>query len=314
MKTSFQHIDQVRSPQPLPKRGKTLHALRRHALRTVSAYVLLTAVAILMATPFIWMLLSSVKPNEELFAYPPVWIPTQITFQHYVDAFASSAFTRYFLNSFYVSAVTTAANLFFCSLAGYAFARLEFPGKNVIFFALLGTMMIPIYVTIIPLFIIVKSIPLAGGNNWLGQGGTGWIDTYAGLMFPYFMNVFGVFLMRQFFATIPTELNDAARIDGASEFAIYRRIYIPLSKPVMATLGIFSFTSVWDDFLWPLIITNSQTMRTVQLGLQVFQTEFTVRWGPLMAATLVVTLPVLLVFILGQKYFIEGFTTTGIKG
>lgn len=280
----------------------------------VATYALLVAIAVVMAGPFLWMLSSAFKPNEELFAYPPVWIPTKPTLEHFVNAFRYTQFDRYFLNSALVSTTATILNLFLCSLAGYAFAHLDFPGKSILFFAILGTMMIPVYVTLIPLFILVKMFPLVGGNNILGQGGTGLIDTYGGLLLPHIILVFGVFLTRQFFSSIPRELGDAARVDGAGEFDIYLRIYLPLSRPVMGTLAIFVFTSVWDDFLWPLVVTNSDRMRTVQLGLQVFQSQFRVEWGPLMAATLVVTLPVLLVFLLNQRHFVRGIVATGLKG
>lgn len=295
-------------------RGMQIRELGAEALKKVLLYAGLAAVGVVMAGPFLWMLLSSFKPDLELFAYPPVWWPKHFMLDHYRYAFLNVSFGRYFLNSFLVAAIATAANVFFTSLAGYAFARLEFFGKNAIFFLLLGTMMIPSQVTLIPVFIIAKRFPLTGGNNILGAGGTGLIDSYGGLLFPYLIMVFGVFLVRQFFMSIPRDLDDAARIDGASEFGIYWRICLPLSRPVLATLAIFVFTNVWDDFLWPLVITNSEKMRTVQLGLQIFQSQFLVNWGPLMAATVVVTLPVLMVFMLGQKYFIRGIATTGLKG
>lgn len=287
---------------------------KRQTLLNGLIYLLLIVVSIIMAAPFIWMFLSSIKPNHELFAYPPVWFPTTVTFEHYVNAFRYTEFSRYFLNSFIVTGVTVVSNLFLCSLAGYAFARMDFYGKNAVFFALLGTMMIPIHVRLIPLFISIRMFPLAGGNNLFGQGGIGLIDTYLGLMLPHLVNIFGVFLMRQFFQSIPQELSDAAKIDGASEFGTYLRIFLPLSKPALTTLAIFVFSGSWDDFLWPLVVTSSRQMRTVQLGLQVFQSQFTVDWGPLMAATLVVTLPVLIVFLFGQKYFVQGIATTGLKG
>lgn len=282
--------------------------------KNIGVYVLLIVVALVMAAPFLWMLISSFKPDRELFAYPPVWLPTHVTFEHYVRAFEAAAFPRYFGNSFMVAGLSTAANLFFCSLAGYAFARLHFWRKELLFFVLLGTMMIPVHATLVPTFILAKSFPLMGGNDWLGVGGRGLMNTYPGLMLPHLMNVFGVFLLRQFFLSLPEELFDAARIDGANEFSIYRRICLPLSRPVMATLAIFSFTGAWDDFIWPLVITTQDKMRTVQLGLQAFQTQFTVDWGPLMAATLVVTAPVLLIFIFGQRHFVQGVATTGLKG
>lgn len=287
---------------------------KRKVFGQVLIYAILIVVSVIMAAPFIWMLLSSIKPNHELFAYPPIWLPTTITFEHYINAFRYTDFAIYFVNSFIVTGATVVSNLFFCSLAGYAFARMDFFGKNAIFMALLGTMMIPIHVRLVPLFISVRMFPLVGGNNIFGQGGTGLIDTHFGLMLPHLINIFGVFLMRQFFQSIPQELTDAAKIDGASEFGTYYRIFLPLSKPALATLAIYVFSSAWDDFLWPLVITSSRHMRTVQLGLQIFQSQFLVDWGPLMAATLVVTLPVITIFILGQKYFVQGIATTGLKG
>lgn len=286
----------------------------RKILGQTAVYLLLIAVAFLMSVPFIWMLISSIKPNQELFAHPPIWLPSKVTFVHYINAFRYTDFARYFLNSFVVTATTVASNLFLCSLAGYAFARMDFYGKNVIFVALLATMMIPMHVRLVPLFISIRMFPLAGGNNTIGQGGTGLINTYLGLMLPHLINIFGVFLMRQFFKSVPQELADAAKIDGASEFGTYWRIYLPLSKPALTTLAIYVFSGTWDEFLWPLVVTSTRDMRTVQLGLQVFQSQFTVDWGPLMAATLAVTFPVIVVFLLGQKYFIQGIATTGIKG
>ncbi|HOK71074.1 MAG TPA: carbohydrate ABC transporter permease [Bacillota bacterium] len=282
--------------------------------RVILSYAVLCLVAVVMAGPFVWMVFSSVKPNEDLFAHPPVWFPQRVTGEHFRAAFAHTNLPRYFLNSLIVAGVATVTNVLFGSLAGFAFARLEFPGRDVIFFAILGTMMVPIHVTVVPLFILAKRFPLAGGNNILGVGGTGLIDTYGGLLFPYLITAFGVFMTRQFFASLPRELDDAARIDGCSDFGIFAKICLPLSRPVIATLSIFTFTNVWDDFLWPLVIINRDEMRTVQLGLQVFQSQFSVDWGPLMAATLMVTVPVLIVFILGQDYFVEGIATTGMKG
>lgn len=283
-------------------------------VRLLCIYAVLLVVAIVMCAPFIWMFMSSVKPNEDIFAYPPSWFPSRITFQHYEKALLHSAFARYFFNSLVVAGTAAILNLFFCSLAGYAFAKLDFFGRDAIFMLLLGTMMIPVHVTLVPLFIITKRVPFCGGNNALGLGGTGLINTYGGLILPYLLSVFGVFMTRQFFSTVPDELRESARMDGAGEFAIYLRIMLPLIKPVLAALAIFVFTTAWDDFLWPLVITNSDFMRTVQLGLQIFHSQHTADWGPLMAATVVVTLPVLIVFMSGQRYFIDSIATTGLKG
>lgn len=182
-----------------------------------------------------------------------------------------------------------------------------------LFYALIATMMIPFHVTLIPVFIMAKRFPLAGGNNILGTGGIGLLDSYPGLTLIHLMNAFGVFLMRQFFFSIPNDLLDSARIDGASEFGVYWRVVIPLAKPALGTLAIFTFTGVWDDFLWPLVITTSEDMRTVQLGLQVFQSQYSIQWGPLMAATFAVTPPLILVFLMGQRHFVEGIAASGMK-
>ncbi len=281
--------------------------------RKILIYTLLVCLAVLMGTPLAWMVLSSVKPNSDLFSYPPVWLPSRITLEHYQHAFRAAPFARYFANSTLISTATVIVNCLFCSLAGYAFAKYEFRGRDLLFYALISTMMIPFHVILIPVFIIAKRFPLAGGNNIFGAGGIGLLDSYPGLMLIHLMNAFGVFLMRQFFFSIPDDLLDSARIDGASEFGIYWKIVMPLAKPALGTLAIFTFTGVWDDFLWPLVVITSEDMRTVQLGLQVFQSQYSIQWGPLMAATFAVTLPLILVFVMGQRHFVEGIATSGMK-
>jgi multiple sugar transport system permease protein len=266
-----------------------------------------------MGLPFFWMVISSVKPNSELFSWPPSFIPETLTAQHYLSAVRISHFGTYFKNSLIVAGVSVIINVFFCSLAGYAFARLDFKYKNVLFLCLLSTMMIPLQVTLIPSFLITKNFPLAGGNTLWGQGGTGFLNTYFGLMIPHIMSVFGVFIMRQFYLQFPRELSEAARIDGATEFAIFLRIFIPIGKPALSALAIFTFTQAWDDFLWPLIITNDSSKRTLQLGLEVFKSRYSADWGPLMAATTLTLLPVILLFISMQKYFTDTALTSGIK-
>jgi carbohydrate ABC transporter membrane protein 2, CUT1 family (TC 3.A.1.1.-) len=173
--------------------------------------------------------------------------------------------------------------------------------------------MIPVQVTLIPTFLMVKSFPLAGGNNIFGQGGTGLLNTYAGLVVPHIMSVFGVFIMRQFYMQFPRELSEAARIDGAREISIFTRIFLPLGKPAMSALAIFTFTQAWDDFLWPLVVTSDRNMRTLQLGLEVFKNRYTADWGPLMAATTVSILPVILIFVVFQRYFTDTALSSGIK-
>lgn len=284
------------------------------ALKSAALVLFLALLAFLMSLPFLWMILSSFKPNSELFAYPPVWIPTTWTLEHYVSAFRTAPFGRYFFNSAVTGVGSTAINIFFTSLAGFAFAKYDFRYKNVAFFTLIATMMVPFHVILIPLFIIAKNFPLVGGNSIFGTDGTGLLNTYPGLVLPHLVPAFGVFLTRQFFLGLPDDLIDAARIDGASEFRIYWSIALPTAKPALATLAIFSFTTIWDDFLWPLVVTTSNDMRTVQLGLQVFQSQFSVDWGPLMAATVAVTAPLILLFIAFQKHFVRGVISSGVKG
>ncbi|HRR44768.1 MAG TPA: carbohydrate ABC transporter permease [Mesotoga sp.] len=274
---------------------------------------LLLIAAVVMGSPFFWMAISSLKPNAELFTWPPTFIPHHLTLDHYTTALTTRGFERYFLNSAVVSLISMAFNLVFCSLAGYAFARLDFPLKNFLFLLLLSTMMIPVQVTLIPTFLMAKSFPLAGGNNIFGQGGTGLLNTYAGLVVPHIMSVFGVFIMRQFYMQFPRELSEAARIDGAREISIFTRIFLPLGKPAMSALAIFTFTQAWDDFLWPLVVTSDRNMRTLQLGLEVFKNRYTADWGPLMAATTVSILPVILIFVVFQRYFTDTALSSGIK-
>jgi multiple sugar transport system permease protein len=275
--------------------------------------IILIIVAVIMGAPFFWMASSSLKPNSELFAWPPSLVPDNPTLQHYSDALSTLGFSRYFINSAIVSGLSVVINLFFCSLAGYAFARLSFPYKTVIFLILLSTMMVPIQVTLIPTFLIAKSFPLVGGNNIFGAGGTGLLNTYPGLLIPHIMNAFGVFIMRQFYLQFPKELSEAARIDGAGEIRIFTKIFLPLGKPAMAALAIFTFTQSWDDFLWPLVITSDNKMRTMQLGLEVFKSRYTTNWGPLMAATTLSVIPVVIIFLLFQRYFTDTALTSGIK-
>jgi len=198
-------------------------------------------------------------------------------------------------------------------MAGYAFGRLKFRGCNILFVLVLITMMIPFQMLLVPLFVMLRHWPLAGGNDLLGAGGKGLIDSLPGLILPNLVTPFGIFLMRQFTLSLPSELADAARIDGAGEFQIFYKIMLPLTKPALVTLGIFAFQEAWNDFTWPLIISTSANSRTLQLGLQVFRDQDLTDWGPLMAGTAITVLPLLLIFIFGQRYFVEGVALTGTK-
>ena len=281
--------------------------------REILFYTVLTVFAVVMALPFYWMLVTSLKPNADLFREPIEWIPVRVTLEHYAKAFTLVPFGRYFLNSFTMAAMGVAANLFLGSLAGYAFARMRFPGRDALFRLKLASLVVPGIITMIPTFILLRSFPLAGGNDLFGHGGHGLLNTYWAVVLPGAAGAFAVFFMRQFFRTLPDDLVDAARVDGASEFRIFWQIYLPLCKPALATLGIFTFQAGWNLFLWPLIVFNDPNMATVQMGLQAFSFNHQTDYGPLMAASVVVSLPVLIVFVLAQRYFTQSIAFTGTK-
>ena len=266
---------------------------------TVALHLLLYAMAFMTVAPFLWMLLASFKDLGEILQYPPTWIPQRIILDNFVNAFQAAPFGRFYFNSLFVASAVTLGQLFTCSLAAYAFARLQFPGRDVLFYIFLGTMMVPGQVTMIPGFMVL---------HWLG-----WIDTYAALIVPGLASAFGTFLLRQFFLTIPRDLEDAAAIDGCSRFGVLWRIILPLSRPALATLAIFTFMGVFNDFLWALIVVSSEDLKTVQLGLAIFRDRYQTDWGQLMAASVTATLPILLVFFFAQKYFIRGITLSGLK-
>jgi multiple sugar transport system permease protein len=307
----------------LPERDVTDFTQKRKGLELFRAslallkwgglYLLLILLAALFVFPFIWSFLTSVKPEAEVFAQgltlPSVW-----RFDNYIRAVQSYNLVRYLVNSVYVSLVVAVAHLALASTAGYAFSRLQFPGRDLLFVAVVATLMVPSQATLVPLFILVKNWPLMGGNNLWGQGGFGMLDSYWALTVPLFATAYGTFLLRQFFLTLPADLEDAARIDGSSEFGIYWRIVLPLSGPALATLAIFSFQNMFNDFVWPLVTTRSDVMKTIQVGLAQFRREGTTDWTLLMAGTMIATIPILLVFMLGQRYFTQGIALTGIKG
>lgn len=202
----------------------------------------------------------------------------------------------------------------FCALAGYALARMQFKGKNIIFALVVGLLMVPAQSQIVPVFLIVQRIPFAGGNDWLGNGGTGLLNTYWGMILPTAATPFGIFMMRQFFSRIPIEYEESARLDGAKTFTIFWRILLPLARPAMAVLGVLSFQSAWNDFIWPLILTSQREMATLQIGLQLLQSGPDARWNVVMAMATLITLPVIIVFLFAQRYVIDGAVTSGVKG
>lgn len=277
-------------------------------------HALLIACALVMVAPFLWMVSTSLKPNDQIFVFPPQWVPRVWLFGNYPRAMAAAPFGLYFRNSAIYAIGTLVCQLTLCSMAGYAFAWLPFPGRQAIFIAILATMMVPGQMLLIPLFTMLKHVPLAAGNDLLGNGGNGWLNSFAGLIVPNAVTAFGIFMMRQFFLTLPGELADAARIDGASEAQIFARIMLPLTRPALATLGILTFQNAWNDFLWPLIVTDTESTRTLQLGLQVFQDQNNTDWALLMAAITLASLPVIAVFLAGQRQLVRGIALTGLKG
>ncbi|HEY64283.1 MAG TPA: carbohydrate ABC transporter permease [Caldilineae bacterium] len=286
--------------QAVLRRVVNLQRVIRFSVVLMLHIVVITG-AVFYAFPFYWLITTSVKPNAQLFLWPPALIPNPIEFGHYVDALQAVPLLRYFGNTFYLTVLNVVGALLSCSLVAYAFARYDVPGSRVLFALLLATMMLPGHVTMIPLFITFRKL--------------GWVDTLKPLWVPaFFGNAFFIFLLRQFFKTIPAELFDAARIDGCSEFGQYWRIMLPLSKPALTTLAIFQFQWTWNDFLGPLIYISSQSKKTIALGLQDFYKTHTVEWQQLMAASTLMVLPVMLVFFLLQRYFIEGIALTGLKG
>ncbi len=262
-------------------------------------YAALIVVFIIAVVPFVWMISTSFKHGGGIFSLPPQWIPKDPTLEWYVQLFKSVKFSLHFTNSLIVAATTTFLNLFFCSLAGYAFAKLRFAGRKRIFTVLMTTLMIPGQITMIPVFLFLKYLGL--------------LNSYWGLILPSSVGIFGIFLIRQFMLTIPDDLIEASRIDGCSEFRIYWNIVLPLCKPVLATLGIFTFMGSWNDFLWPLIVMVGEDRYTLPVALANLNGQYATKFGLLMAGAVVVVIPVIFIFILAQKYVIRGIATTGLK-
>ncbi len=298
------------------RRASALRRMRRgHAPGEgrVGSIIVLVLVTVLVMVPFAWVVSLSFTPQSEAFGSVSLF-PANPTFENYATAFFDADLARALLNSAVVGLVTVATNCILAVLAGYAFAMLPFPGNKALFYTLISTAAIPISVTLIPLFLMARGIPLVGGNDILGQGGSGLLDTLAGVILPYIVMPMNIFLARQVFTSAPLELGEAARMDGAGELRIFFSVYLPLAKPLIAVVAIFSFTGVWDDFLWPLVVTSSQEVQTVQLALARFLGSGNVQYGPLMAGTVIATVPVLIVFLFNQRSFISGLSDGGVKG
>ncbi len=265
-------------------------------------WLLLLAGSVLMLMPFLWMVSSSLKLETQVFAFPPKLIPNPARFMNYVDALIYKPFHIYLQNTMIIVVLNEIAILLSASYCAYGFARLRFPSRDFWFAVVLATMMLPSVVTMVPTFVIFSRLK--------------WLDTYLPLTFPYFFGgeAFNIFLLRQFFRSIPEELADAARIDGCSEHQIYWSLFLPLAKPALTTVAIFTFLNAWNDFMGPLLYLNSPEHFTVSLGLATFRSVLRTRWDLLMAATTAMTLPVVILFFAGQRYFIKGVVLTGLKG
>lgn len=280
-------------------RSRKRKHVRERFLMTITHLVLIIG-GISMIVPFLWMLSTSLKEPGAVFTFPPQWIPKPVMWENYVRAWKAVPFGRFYLNSIFVAVCVTFGQVFTSSLAAYAFARLHFPGRDKLFLCYLATMMIPSSVTMIPVFILLKTI--------------GWIDTYWALIVPGIFSAYGTFMLRQFFMGLPKDLEDAAKIDGCSLFGIYYRVILPLSLPALATLTTFTFMGSWNSFMWPLIVINSMEKKTLPVGLASFQGLYTTDWTLLMAGSIIVLLPVLIVFIFNQRFFVKGIQLGAVKG
>lgn len=278
--------------------SQTDHPLQGAA--TALKYLVLVGGAFVMVFPFVWMMIASLMTAGEIQLRPPVWLPAVPQFNNYTELVDSIPIARLYFNSLFTSGIIVFGVLLSSSLAGFAFAKYRFPGRELLFYLILATMMIPFFVTLIPVFFIVRQL--------------GWIDTYQGLVIPGLTSAYGIFLMRQFMITVPDEIIDAARIDGASELSIYWRIVLPLIKPALATLGTFVFIGSWNNFLWPLLVLNSRELMTLPLGINSLRSLYADNTNLLMAGTAVSVLPMLFLFIYLQRYFIQGIALTGLKG
>jgi multiple sugar transport system permease protein len=268
--------------------------------RQILLLVALTlAISFVMLLPLVWMLLTSFKPETDIVTFPPRLFPRQLTLQNYVDVWHRIPFARLYLNTILFAGGVTVISLLLDSMAAYALARLQFRGRGVVLALVLVMLMLPFQVTLIPLYDLLNSL--------------GWTDTLHGLIVPRATNAFGIFFLRQFFLSLPKDLEEAARVDGAGEFRIYRQIMIPLAVPALLTLGLFHFMYNWNDLLWPLIVNQDQAHQTLPSGLALFMGQHVVEYGVLMAASVMSLVPVVLFFLLIQRRFVEGVATTGIK-
>ncbi|MBY5336567.1 carbohydrate ABC transporter permease [Rhizobium leguminosarum] len=273
---------------------------RKVTVRSVAIYAIVIAVTLIMLMPFAWMLSASLKLSRDVFAFPIEWIPAEPQWQNYVDIWTKIPLALFIYNTSKLTIIVTLLQLLTSSFAAYAFAKLNFPYKNTLFLGYIATIAMPWQVYMVPQFLLMREFGL---NN-----------THLALICLQAFTAFGVFLMRQFYMSIPTELCEAARIDGMNEYQIWARIMLPLSKPALSTLTIFTFVTTWNDFLGPMIYLTKTELKTVQIGLRMFISQYSAEYGLIMAASVVALIPVLIVFLSLQRFFVEGIASTGLKG
>ncbi len=282
---------------------------RRKLLRAVLTFYLpATIIAVLMLFPLFWMVSVSLRTNSQIFTYPPAIVVWPPRWENYVDIWNDPRMQMGLQtwNTLIYATVRTFLQLIFSAMAAFILARFHFPGRNLVFYLVLATVMIPDEVMMVPLFLMVKSVPLAGGNDLFGAGGTGWLDTFYGLILPGVISGYSIFFLRQFFLTLPKELEEAARIDGCSELGIFWRVALPMCTPALIALGIFSFQAAWSDFTWPLIISGSPGTRTIQLGLGLMATTDGTDWSMLLTGAVLSTLPLIALFVFLQRFIVTG--------
>jgi multiple sugar transport system permease protein len=289
--------------EAIPSASKRTRSVRRWQGqgRRLLIHVLLLPAAGAFIIPFLWMISTSLKPNSQLFSYPPVWIPNPIMWENYPKSVTYVPFFTYFGNTLIIALLSVIGVVVSSSLVAYSLARIPWPGRHLLFLLTIATLMLPFQVTLIPVFLVFKNL--------------GWVGDFRPLILPQFFGyALYIFLLRQFFMTIPQELSEAARIDGASEFRIYWSVVMPLARPALATVAVFQFIRSWTDYLGPLIYLSDQSLYTLQLGLYQYSSQYGREWGLLMAAAVLITLPVIIIFFFTQRTFVQGVTLSGIKG
>ncbi len=262
-------------------------------------YAILIGGALLILFPLVWSFSSALKPNNQIFVIPLEWFPREFQWQNFVRPFQEKPFPRYFLNSLVAAGASVLLTLVISSLAGYSLAKYNYFGKRIAFLAILSTMMLPVQVLLVPMYLVVRDL--------------GWLDSYQGLIIPQAVNAFSIFLMRQHFLTVPDDYVEAARLDGSSELGILWRVILPMSRSSLSAVAIFSFLGSWDSYVWPLVVVSKDELRTLPLGLSTFFSEYSVIYNQALAAALVIMLPVLITFIILQRQFVEGLTRSGLK-